>query len=60
VIVIPDATHGLLRSNLFNYQLSSEMPTSRQMLYVALGRHAYVPGTFDKIAGWIKQVVART
>mgnify|MGYP003117723773 FL=1 len=60
VIVIPDATHGLLRSNLFNYQLSSEMPTSRQMLYVALGRHAYVPGTFDKIADWIKQVVART
>ncbi|WP_252723919.1 S9 family peptidase [Thalassospira sp. A40-3] len=57
VVVIPDATHGLLRSNLFNYQLSSEMPTSRQMLYVALGRYAYAPGTFDKIAGWIKQVV---
>ncbi|KXJ57893.1 MAG: hypothetical protein AXW12_19510 [Thalassospira sp. Nap_22] len=57
VVVIPDATHGLLRSNLFNYQLSREMPTSRQMLYVALGRYAYAPGTFDKIAGWIKQVV---
>ncbi|OAZ10471.1 hypothetical protein TH4_09610 [Thalassospira tepidiphila MCCC 1A03514] len=59
VVVIPDATHGLLRSNLFNYQLSSEMPTSRQMLYVALGRYAYAPGTFDKISDWIKQVVSR-
>lgn len=57
VTLIPDATHGLLRSNLFNYQLASEMPKERQFLFAAMGRYAYVPDVIDHMANWIHQTV---
>lgn len=55
VILIPDASHGLLHSNLFNYQLASEMPEERQWLFAAMGRYAYAPDVLDQTANWIHQ-----
>ena len=53
VVVVPNATHGLLRAGLFNYQLLSQWPRWKTYLFVALGRHAYAPGTLAFISGWI-------
>lgn len=57
VLVIPDATHSLLRAGLFNYQLVSQWPEWKEYLFVALGRRAYAPGTLDLISSWIKSTV---
>nr|WP_156311397.1 alpha/beta fold hydrolase [Pseudomonas capeferrum] len=53
VVVVPNATHGLLRAGLFNYQLLSQWPRWKTYLFVALGRHAYAPSTLAFISGWI-------
>ncbi|WP_430475163.1 alpha/beta hydrolase family protein [Thalassospira lucentensis] len=55
VTLIPDATHGLLRSGLFNYQRASEMPVTRQLLFTIMGRYAYAPDAIEVLANWILQ-----
>ncbi|MCX2687676.1 alpha/beta fold hydrolase [Pseudomonas sp. DCB_AW] len=55
VVLVPNATHSLLRAELFNYQLVSQWPIWKQYLFVALGRHAYAPGTLAFISDWIKR-----
>lgn len=55
VILIPDATHGLLRSGLFNYQRGSEMPAIRPLLFAAMGRHAFAPDAIEIMENWIQQ-----
>ena len=52
---IPYATHGLLRSELFDYQLTSQWPTWKQIAFVILGRYAYSPSALESIAVWIKE-----
>lgn len=52
---IPAATHGLLRSALFDYQLASEWPLWKQGLFVLLGEYAYAPGSLPAIAMWVNQ-----
>ncbi|MBN3828345.1 alpha/beta hydrolase [Burkholderia sp. Ac-20384] len=54
VVVVPDATHALLRAGWFDYQLESDWPTWKQWLYMALGRDAYAPGTLGPIEAWIR------
>ncbi|MCA8299543.1 alpha/beta hydrolase [Burkholderia sp. AU30198] len=54
VAVVPDATHALLRSSWFDYQLESDWPTWKQWLYTALGRDAYAPDTLGPIEAWIR------
>ncbi|WP_175925737.1 alpha/beta hydrolase family protein [Burkholderia cepacia] len=54
VAVVPGATHGLLRAGWFDYQLESDWPTWKTWLYMALGRHAYAPGTLAPIEAWIR------
>lgn len=56
VITLPDATHGLLRAGLFNYQLADQMPDIVKLAFVVMGRHAYAPGAMDHITTWIRQV----
>lgn len=55
VVVVPNATHSLLRAGLFNYQLVSQWPLWKEYLFVALGRRAYAPGTLAFISDWIKR-----
>ncbi len=53
VIVIPNATHTLLRAPFFNYQLVSQWPYWKALCFVVLGVRAYTPGSLEKIIGWI-------
>ncbi|KVX52528.1 alpha/beta hydrolase family protein [Burkholderia stagnalis] len=54
VVIVPGATHGLLRARWFDYQLESDWPRWKTWLFVALGRDAYAPGTLGPIAAWIR------
>ncbi|WP_236319091.1 alpha/beta hydrolase family protein [Pseudomonas canadensis] len=53
-VVIPNATHSLLRASLFNYQLVTQWPVWKEYLFAGLGRHAYAPGSLALITRWIK------
>ncbi len=53
VLVIPDATHALLRANLFNYQLVDDWPWYNQYLFIGMGRTAYAENAIGLIADWI-------
>ncbi|MBN3818951.1 alpha/beta hydrolase [Paraburkholderia sp. Se-20369] len=54
VVIVPGATHALLRARWFDYQLESDWPRWKTWLYMALGRDAYAPGTLGPIAAWIR------
>ncbi|WP_088511603.1 alpha/beta hydrolase family protein [Burkholderia ubonensis] len=53
VVMVSDATHALLRARWFDYQLESDWPAWKKILFMGLGRRAYEPGALDTIAGWI-------
>ncbi|WP_417767799.1 alpha/beta hydrolase family protein [Stappia sp.] len=59
VVLIPDATHGLLRARLFNYQLPQDMPWWARAAFVLLGRYAYAEGAIATIVDWIRELPAR-
>ncbi|WP_422527828.1 hypothetical protein [Serratia fonticola] len=48
-----DATHGLLRSEWFDYQLSSQWPWWKQGGFLLAGQQAYSPGSLSAISAWI-------
>lgn len=50
---LPGATHGLLRSYWFDYQLSSQWPFWKQGLFLLSGTYAYSPGALRTISSWI-------
>lgn len=54
VIVLSNASHGLLRSPEFNYQLESDWPVWRQGYFLWSGREAYSPNGLKVIVEWIK------
>ncbi|MFQ6243681.1 alpha/beta hydrolase family protein [Yersinia enterocolitica] len=51
--LIPSATHGLLRSKWFDYQLPSQFPLWKQGAFLLLGEYAYSPGSLNAISLWI-------
>ena len=51
--MVPNGTHGLLRADLFNYQLPSDWPWNLQYLFLGLGRDAHAQVSTDQIAYWI-------
>lgn len=53
VLIVPNATHGLLRSPIFNYQLTDQWPAYVQAAFVMAGRHAFAPDALDQITEWI-------
>ncbi len=55
VVVWPDATHGLLRADKYNYQMSSEWPLLREIEAFGQGRRIHAAGSIDYIAEWIHQ-----
>lgn len=55
-LIVQQATHGLLNSERFNYQLPSEWPLWNTGMFILMGRHAYAPNALDAIEGWIHQV----
>eukprot|EP00435_Cladocopium_sp_Y103_P078419 s1_g2158.t1 len=57
VVIVPDATHGLLRSDMFNFQLSTDWPGWAIPAFVLAGRYAFAPGVWTDMADWIHSVV---
>lgn len=54
-VLIEDATHGLLRSDLFNYQLPDEMPFWVEYVFMGLGRESYAPDALETLTSWINE-----
>ncbi len=53
VIVVPDATHGLLKAGPYNRQLVSEWSWGMELRFLLEGRHAFADGALEEITGWI-------
>ena len=53
VQIVPDATHSLLKSGPYNWQLTLQWPWFTQLRFLLEGRRAYAPGTLDLITRWI-------
>jgi pimeloyl-ACP methyl ester carboxylesterase len=54
VVMVPKATHGLLRSDLFNYQLPSDWPWYLQYVFLGMGREAFAHQSVEQIADWVR------
>jgi hypothetical protein len=54
IVMVPNATHGLLRADLYNYQLSSDWPWYLQYVFLGMGRDAHARGSIDQITDWIQ------
>lgn len=52
-LVIPDGSHALLRTALFNQQTAGDLPAWSGLAFALLGRKAYAPGTLDTLTSWI-------
>lgn len=50
---LPRATHGLLRSGWFDYQLASQWPLWKQGLFLLSGKYSYSPGAINTVTSWI-------
>lgn len=57
VVLVPNATHGLLCADLFNYQLSSDWPWYLRYVFMGMGRDAYSAQSLDRITDWIQAMV---
>lgn len=58
--VIPNASHGLLRADPYNTQLTSEWPWLTTLRFLMEGRHAYAPGALETITEWVHARVGVT
>jgi len=57
VVMVPNATHGLLRADLFNYQLPSDWPWYLQYVFLGMGRDAFAEQSLDQIVHWVRASV---
>ncbi|WP_175582315.1 S9 family peptidase [Phaeobacter sp. HF9A] len=53
-MIWPEATHGLLKSKAYNWQLVGDWSQFAKLRFILEGRHAYVPGALDMILDWIE------
>ena len=53
VVIVANATHGLLKAGPYNYQLVEHWPWWATLRFALEGRHAYAPDAIDRIVGWI-------
>jgi dienelactone hydrolase len=58
VEILPDATHGLLRAGLYNYQLAEDWPVWTTICFVLSGRRAFAPEAIELISGWIHKAAS--
>lgn len=52
---VAGATHGLLRSRWFDYQITSQWPWWKQGMFLLAGRNAYAPGALNVVSDWIQE-----
>lgn len=55
ILVVPNATHGLLKAGVYNYQLPSQWLFWARLSYLIEGRFAYAAGSLSAITGFIEQ-----
>lgn len=55
LIVLPDATHGLLKAGAYNWQLVDQWPWYAKLRFVLEGRRAFAPGSLALICEWIRR-----
>lgn len=53
IVIWPEATHGLLNSSAYNWQLTEEWSWTAVARFLVEGRYAYAPGALDTLTGWI-------
>jgi pimeloyl-ACP methyl ester carboxylesterase len=53
VTLVKNATHGLLRADLFNYQLPSQWPWYLQYIFLGMGQNAFAEHSLDEVTDWI-------
>lgn len=53
IVVVPDATHGLLKAGPYNWQLASQWSWMAQLRFVLEGRYAFAPDALATITDWI-------
>lgn len=53
VVVVPNATHGLLKASPYNAQLTSTWPWHTVLRFTMEGRYAWAPGSLDVMIDWI-------
>lgn len=57
VVIVADATHGLLRASPYNAQLVSDWSFYCVAMFLLQGRYAYAPGAIDQIVDWIEILI---
>jgi len=55
LLMFEDATHGILKSQHYNYQLLEQWPLSAQLRYLFEGEAAYSQGYFDVLRDWTRE-----
>ena len=53
VTLVKNATHGLLRADLVNYQLPSQWPWYLQYIFLGMGQNAFAEHSLDQVTDWI-------
>jgi pimeloyl-ACP methyl ester carboxylesterase len=53
VTLVKNAAHGLLRADLFNYQLPSKWPWYLQYIFLGMGQNAFAEHSLDEVTDWI-------
>ncbi len=53
IIIWPEATHGLLKSSTYNWQLIDDWSWLAVVRFVVEGRHAFAPGALNTVTEWI-------
>lgn len=54
--LVPGATHSLLISEYYNFQLAEQWPVSVQARFLLSGRNAYAPSVLTTLIEWITTV----
>jgi hypothetical protein len=57
VVIVPNATHGLMRADLFNYQLPTDWPWYFEYLFLSMGREAFNLQSLNQTTQWINSAV---
>ncbi|RKE85036.1 alpha/beta hydrolase [Rhizobium sp. AG855] len=53
VVLVANATHGLLKADAYNAQLTSDWPATRIVRFLVEGRRAYAPAALSTISAFI-------
>jgi pimeloyl-ACP methyl ester carboxylesterase len=59
-VLVPGATHSLLRAAHYNYQLPTQWPVLARTRFLLSGRDAYAPQVLPTLTDWITTVSAPT